>query len=110
MAFELVPVERSIKRDAPTVSLSANHFTFNSYASKIIDLEKLNARLYVDEEARKINFEFVDEPPNTDKHVRAVFPQSSKTSFRMSSTGLQASYKFIKSCVFPVIQKNESLS
>jgi len=96
MGFELVPVERTINRKAPKVSLSTNHFNFNSFASKIIDLEQCNARLYVDEENRKIKFEFVSEPADTDKNIRGVFGSSNKSTYRMSSNGLQSSYRFIK--------------
>ena len=97
MAWELVPAEKVIRRDAPTISFTAHHINFNAYASKIIDFDKLSVRLYVDEEERKVKFEFEEAQPSTEQDLRAIFNTKEKRNiYRMTSNTLKANYKFIK--------------
>ncbi len=96
MGFKRFERKKTVDKTSPYVSIGKNHFHYNVAATRLCKLNNGTRVIYhVDEDKRKLGFEFTDED---DGDSYSVFPRSdSESSFRSTSSGLIASYPWIAS-------------
>ena len=95
MAFKKFVRTRIINRQDPTVTLDAHHFRFNPVASRLAKLSSNSEVIYyIDEENRKIGFEFSNE--SDDRSAYSVFPEGGKSSYRSAINEICARYSWVR--------------
>lgn len=96
MPFEKFVRTKFTNKNDPTVTLDKSHFRYNPVAAQQAELANKNKVIYhIDEESRKIGFEFMTE--SGDRSAYSLFGQEGKKSFRSAISELCRRHLWIRS-------------
>jgi len=95
MAWEKFIRTRLASNDEPMATLSKSHIYFNTIAARLAELDKAKRVAYlIDEENRKIGFEF--QRDDGDPASYAIFSKKGSSGYRSSVNDLSARYPWVR--------------
>ncbi len=96
MAFEKFVRTRVANRSDPIASLSKSHVIFNAVAARLAQLpSKSNVIYHIEEESRKVGFEFTSDA--VDRSSYAIFSKKGSNVFRSSIGEVCNRYPWVRS-------------